>query len=302
MTQQGPGEAAAAARGPPRTAGSSSAAFAGVHSPPRPPDQASRARRFTNTGRRPGWPASCPAAAAASSRGGSGSSAGGGGHRCAADGSRAASRCASGDAARRGGRRGRCPSRGPAPRPGGPQPWPSGRHAADGARRRLFRAPPRHARPAFLLPRAAAGRWRHGGRRRDRRVGAPPQQPSRQPRRGRRRRGRQEALQLQELALPQAVSCLLGAAPMRALHLHVAARRHTITPRLPAGVSPRPAPPSPARSYCECFASGRYCDGCNCLNCYNNREHEATRQAAVEAILERNPNAFRPKIAGGVRL
>ncbi|KAL4441453.1 hypothetical protein ABPG77_001957 [Micractinium sp. CCAP 211/92] len=50
--------------------------------------------------------------------------------------------------------------------------------------------------------------------------------------------------------------------------------------------------------YCECFASGRYCDGCNCLNCNNNREHESTRQAAVEAILERNPNAFRPKIAG----
>jgi hypothetical protein len=54
--------------------------------------------------------------------------------------------------------------------------------------------------------------------------------------------------------------------------------------------------------YCECFASGRYCDGCNCVTCYNNREHESTRQAAVEAILERNPNAFRPKIAGGVRL
>lgn len=53
--------------------------------------------------------------------------------------------------------------------------------------------------------------------------------------------------------------------------------------------------------YCECFASGRYCDGCNCMNCHNNREHETTRQAAVEAILERNPNAFRPKIAGGVR-
>lgn len=56
------------------------------------------------------------------------------------------------------------------------------------------------------------------------------------------------------------------------------------------------ASPLCARSYCECFASGRYCDGCNCLQCYNNRENEATRQSAVEAILERNPNAFRPKI------
>lgn len=50
--------------------------------------------------------------------------------------------------------------------------------------------------------------------------------------------------------------------------------------------------------YCECFASGRYCDTCNCVNCFNNRENEATRQAAVETILERNPNAFRPKILG----
>lgn len=50
--------------------------------------------------------------------------------------------------------------------------------------------------------------------------------------------------------------------------------------------------------YCECFASGKYCDNCNCVNCLNNRENEGVRQAAVEAILERNPNAFRPKIQG----
>ncbi|KAH7301993.1 hypothetical protein KP509_23G051600 [Ceratopteris richardii] len=49
--------------------------------------------------------------------------------------------------------------------------------------------------------------------------------------------------------------------------------------------------------YCECFASGTYCDGCNCVNCYNNVENEAFRKEAVEATLERNPNAFRPKIA-----
>lgn len=48
--------------------------------------------------------------------------------------------------------------------------------------------------------------------------------------------------------------------------------------------------------YCECFASGVYCDGCNCANCCNNVENEATRHEAVEATLERNPNAFRPKI------
>nr|GMD93327.1 protein tesmin/TSO1-like CXC 5 isoform X1 [Ipomoea batatas] len=56
--------------------------------------------------------------------------------------------------------------------------------------------------------------------------------------------------------------------------------------------------------YCECFASGIYCDGCNCVNCHNNIENEAAKREAVEAILERNPNAFRPKIASsplGVR-
>ncbi|KAE8724124.1 Protein tesmin/TSO1-like CXC 5 [Hibiscus syriacus] len=49
--------------------------------------------------------------------------------------------------------------------------------------------------------------------------------------------------------------------------------------------------------YCECFASGIYCNGCNCVNCHNNVENEAARQEAVVATLERNPNAFRPKIA-----
>ena len=49
--------------------------------------------------------------------------------------------------------------------------------------------------------------------------------------------------------------------------------------------------------YCECFSSGVYCDGCNCVNCYNNVENEAARREAVELTLERNPNAFRPKIA-----
>ncbi|KAH7658302.1 Lin-54 family protein [Dioscorea alata] len=48
--------------------------------------------------------------------------------------------------------------------------------------------------------------------------------------------------------------------------------------------------------YCECFASGVHCDGCNCVNCCNNVENEAVRQEAVGLTLERNPNAFRPKI------
>lgn len=49
--------------------------------------------------------------------------------------------------------------------------------------------------------------------------------------------------------------------------------------------------------YCECFASGIYCDGCNCTNCQNNSENEVARKEAIGATLERNPNAFRPKIA-----
>ncbi|KAG6649343.1 hypothetical protein CIPAW_07G205900 [Carya illinoinensis] len=53
--------------------------------------------------------------------------------------------------------------------------------------------------------------------------------------------------------------------------------------------------------YCECFAAGIYCESCNCINCQNNVENEAARQEAVGATLERNPNAFRPKIASSSR-
>ncbi|XP_062206937.1 protein tesmin/TSO1-like CXC 6 isoform X2 [Phragmites australis] len=48
--------------------------------------------------------------------------------------------------------------------------------------------------------------------------------------------------------------------------------------------------------YCECFASGVHCDGCNCTNCFNNVENDAARREAIDATLERNPDAFRPKI------
>ncbi|XP_042394893.1 protein tesmin/TSO1-like CXC 5 [Zingiber officinale] len=53
--------------------------------------------------------------------------------------------------------------------------------------------------------------------------------------------------------------------------------------------------------YCECFAAGVYCDGCNCTNCCNNVDNETVRHVAVEATLERNPNAFRPKIGSGTQ-
>ncbi|CAG0920719.1 unnamed protein product, partial [Notodromas monacha] len=48
--------------------------------------------------------------------------------------------------------------------------------------------------------------------------------------------------------------------------------------------------------YCDCFASGEFCDGCNCVNCFNNLDHEEERQRVVALMLERNPSAFRPKI------
>jgi len=52
--------------------------------------------------------------------------------------------------------------------------------------------------------------------------------------------------------------------------------------------------------YCECFASGVYCNSnCNCTNCCNNEVQDVVRKEAIDSILERNPDAFRPKIQEG---
>ncbi|TKR95609.1 hypothetical protein L596_009752 [Steinernema carpocapsae] len=48
--------------------------------------------------------------------------------------------------------------------------------------------------------------------------------------------------------------------------------------------------------YCECFAAGELCVDCNCKDCHNNMEFESDRTRAVKTTLDRNPNAFRPKI------
>ncbi|KAJ8978989.1 hypothetical protein NQ317_015705 [Molorchus minor] len=48
--------------------------------------------------------------------------------------------------------------------------------------------------------------------------------------------------------------------------------------------------------YCDCFANGEFCYMCNCMNCFNNLDNEEHRNRAIKACLERNPNAFRPKI------
>lgn len=56
--------------------------------------------------------------------------------------------------------------------------------------------------------------------------------------------------------------------------------------------------PFPCR-YCDCFANGEFCNNCNCANCFNNLAHEEDRQKAIKACLDRNPQAFRPKIGKG---
>eukprot|EP00171_Calliarthron_tuberculosum_P016355 IDg16355t1 len=49
--------------------------------------------------------------------------------------------------------------------------------------------------------------------------------------------------------------------------------------------------------YCECFAKNVSCGPhCNCRNCRNNGHFPDEKRQAVEAILERNPGAFQPKV------
>lgn len=44
--------------------------------------------------------------------------------------------------------------------------------------------------------------------------------------------------------------------------------------------------------YCDCFAAGEYCDGCNCKDCLNDHDSEE-RERAVKMCMERNPFAFK---------
>lgn len=46
--------------------------------------------------------------------------------------------------------------------------------------------------------------------------------------------------------------------------------------------------------YCDCFAAGEMCNGCNCKDCLNEPESEE-RDKAVKLCLERNPYAFKSK-------
>jgi hypothetical protein len=43
--------------------------------------------------------------------------------------------------------------------------------------------------------------------------------------------------------------------------------------------------------YCDCFAYGLYCEGCNCVDCMNKKECEDERKKAMTSIKDRNPLA-----------
>jgi len=44
--------------------------------------------------------------------------------------------------------------------------------------------------------------------------------------------------------------------------------------------------------YCDCFAAGEFCVGCNCKDCLNEHDSEE-REKAVKLCMERNPFAFK---------
>ena len=44
--------------------------------------------------------------------------------------------------------------------------------------------------------------------------------------------------------------------------------------------------------YCECFANGKYCQGCKCKFCNNKPDYEAKRRKAIQIVIEKNPEAF----------
>lgn len=44
--------------------------------------------------------------------------------------------------------------------------------------------------------------------------------------------------------------------------------------------------------YCDCFAAGEYCNGCNCKDCFNEHDSEE-REKSIKLCMERNPFAFR---------
>ncbi|XP_057635506.1 tesmin [Chionomys nivalis] len=63
----------------------------------------------------------------------------------------------------------------------------------------------------------------------------------------------------------------------------------------PSGPTMQGPPKIALAGYCDCFASGDFCNSCSC----NNLRHELERFKAIKACLDRNPEAFQPKMGKG---
>ena len=48
--------------------------------------------------------------------------------------------------------------------------------------------------------------------------------------------------------------------------------------------------------YCECFAAGGYCYGCNCVECHNQAEHEDEIREINQTLNEKNPSALKRRL------
>ncbi|ERE81021.1 tesmin-like protein [Cricetulus griseus] len=63
----------------------------------------------------------------------------------------------------------------------------------------------------------------------------------------------------------------------------------------PSGPTMQGPPKIALAGYCDCFASGDFCTSCSC----NNLRHELERFKAIKACIDRNPEAFQPKMGKG---
>ena len=48
--------------------------------------------------------------------------------------------------------------------------------------------------------------------------------------------------------------------------------------------------------YCECFAAGELCYGCNCCNCANIPDNAYVRSLIIDKMKDKNPSAFKSKL------
>ena len=59
--------------------------------------------------------------------------------------------------------------------------------------------------------------------------------------------------------------------------------KQPVSAAIDGGIYPRPKKPCNCtksmclKLYCDCFANGEFCSGCNCQNCHNNIQHESER-------------------------